>query len=125
MALHWWDATKSDWESRASFPDLSCVAVLIPEEWRLEKASQLRKFAVPEPELAILCHLPLKILQEVSGICFAKGDGRREAAICKFGGTDIYRKIEISKCRRATKHLYKYIWDLVESIPECRIVFWY
>ena len=112
MALHWLDVIKSNWiqlDSRASFP------VLIPdEEWRLEKASQLRKWKSQRNlSLPFFTNCPPHIVQEVTRHLFCKG--RCVAAICKFGGTDIYRKIEISKVQKGSV-AFRCIWDLGETI---------
>ena len=95
-------------DSRASFP------VLIPdEEWRLEKASQLRKWKSQRNlSLPFFTNCPPHIVQEVTRHLFCKG--RCVAAICKFGGTDIYRKIEISKVQKGNV-AFRCIWDLGET----------
>ena len=105
-------------DSRASFP------VLIPdEEWRLEKASQLRKWKSQRNlSLPFFTNCPPHIVQEVTRHLFCKG--RCVAAICKFGGTDIYRKIEISKVQKGNV-AFRCIWDLGETIWVCWIGFWY
>ena len=121
VALHWLDVIKSNWiqlDSRASFP------VLIPdEEWRLEKASHLRKWKSQRNlSLPFFTNCPPHIVQEVTRHLFCKG--RCVAAICKFGGTDIYRKIEISKVQKGNV-AFRCIWDLGETIWVCWIGFWY